>query len=153
MAVSTADCDDFMLWAIVTARLHIPFFASPVKAGFPSPAESFLETVCDLNDLCITNAEATYFVRVTGDSMSGDRIEEGDVLIVDCSREPAEGKICVVWFNGEHTVKRIHYRTGGPAPPLTVLMPSNPKYTPIYVQPDDDFRVFGVVTFVIQKLR
>jgi len=51
MAVSTADCDDFMLRSVVTARLHIPFFASPVKAGFPSPAESFLETVCDLNDL------------------------------------------------------------------------------------------------------
>jgi len=148
MAVSTADCDDFMLRAIVTSRLHIPFFASPVKAGFPSPAESFVERVCDLNDLCITNAEATYFVRVTGDSMNGDRIDEGDVLIVDCSREPAEGKVCVVWFNGEHTVKRIHY-----APPLRVLLASNPNYDPIYVQPDDDFRVFGVVTFVIQKMR
>ena len=148
MATYLADCDDFMLRAVVTSRLRIPFFASPVKDGFPSPAESFVERVCDLNDLCISNAEATYFVRVTGDSMIEDRIDEGDVLIVDCSREPNEGKICVVWFNGEHTVKRIHY-----APPLTVLMPSNPKYDPIYVQPDDDFRVFGVVTFVIQKMR
>ncbi len=78
--------------------------------------------------------------------MSGDRIEEGDILIVDCSREATENKIAVVWFNSEHTVKRIHY-----APPLTVLLPSNPKYDPIYVQPDDDFRVFGVVTFVFHK--
>ena len=78
--------------------------------------------------------------------MSGDRIQPGDVLIVDCSREAVEGKIAVVWFNGEHTVKRIHY-----ASPMVVLMPSNPQYDPIYVQPDDDFRVFGLVTFVIQK--
>ena len=78
--------------------------------------------------------------------MSGDRTEPGDVLIVDCSREAVEGKIAVVCFNGEHTVKRIHY-----APPIIVLMPSNPKYDPIYVHEDDDFRVFGVVTFVIQK--
>ena len=137
---------DIFVKAIVETRLHIPFFQSLIRAGFPSPAENYVERVCDLNDLCVTNAEATYFVRVTGDSMRGDRIEPGDVLIVDCSRDAVEGKICVVWFNGEHTVKRIHY-----APPMVVLMPSNPKYEPIYVQPDDNFRVFGVVTFVIQK--
>ena len=134
--------------ATVNSRLRIPFFASVVRAGFPSPAENYVERVCDLNDLCISNAEATYFVRVTGDSMTGDRIEEGDVLIVDCSREATEGKICVVWFNGEHTVKRVHY-----ADPLVVLLASNPAYPPIYVQLDDDFRIFGVVTFVIQKIR
>jgi DNA polymerase V len=132
--------------AATTSQLRIPFFTSLVQAGFPSPAENYIERVCDLNDLCITNAEATYFVRVTGDSMTGDRIEEGDVLIVDCSREATEGKVCVVWFNGEHTVKRIHY-----APPLRVLLASNPKYSPIYVQPDDEFRIFGVVTFVFHR--
>ena len=141
-----SDCDNYMVRAVITSRLRIPFYASLIRAGFPSPAENYVERVCDLNDLCITNQEATYFVRVTGDSMSGDRIEPGDVLIVDCSREAIEGKIAVVWFNGEHAVKRIHY-----ADPVVVLMPSNPKYDPIYVQPDDDFRVFGVVTFVIQK--
>nr|ARK13459.1 peptidase S24 [Fibrella sp. ES10-3-2-2] len=138
--------DNHFTKVAVTSRLRIPFFASPIKAGFPSPAENYVERVCDLNDLCVTNAEATYFVRVVGDSMTGDRIAEGDVLVVDCSREAVEGKIVVAWFNGEHTVKRIHY-----ADPLVVLMASNPKYDPIYVQPDDDFRVFGVVTFVISK--
>lgn len=147
MALSTeSDCDNYLLRAVVISQLRIPFYESLVRAGFPSPAENYVERVCDLNDLCITNPEATYFVRVTGDSMSGDRIEPGDVLIVDCSREVIEGKIVVVWFNGEHTVKRIHY-----APPLVVLMPSNSMYDPIYVHPDDDFRVFGVVTFIIQK--
>ncbi|RYC70065.1 LexA family protein [Spirosoma sordidisoli] len=134
--------------ATVETRLRIPFFQSLVQAGFPSPAENYIDRVCDLNDLCITNAEATYFVRVTGDSMTGDRIEPGDILIVDCSQEATSGKIAVVWFNGEHTVKRIQY-----AHPLVVLLPSNPRYQPIYVQPNDDFRVFGVVTFVIQKTR
>lgn len=132
--------------ATVETHLHIPFFQSYIQAGFPSPAENYVERVCDLNDLCITNAEATYFVRVTGDSMTGDRIEPGDVLIVDCSREPVDGKIVVVWYNGEHTVKRIHY-----AGDMVVLIPSNPKYEPIYVHIGDDFRVFGVVTFVIQR--
>lgn len=128
------------------SRQLIPFFSSLIQAGFPSPAENYVERVCDLNDLCITNAEATYFVRVMGDSMTGDRIEPGDVLIVDCSREAIDGKIAVVWVNGEHTVKRIHY-----AGNMIVLMPSNPKYEPIYVHKGDDFKVFGVVTFVIQK--
>ncbi|GAB3225802.1 LexA family protein [Spirosoma arcticum] len=135
-----------MLKASAHSRYLIPFFSFYVQAGFPSAAENYVERVCDLNDLCVTNPEATYFVRVASDSMSGDRIEPGDVLIVDCSREVTQDKIAVVWFNGEHTVKRVHY-----APPLIVLMPSNPKYNPIYVHPDDEFRVFGVVTFVIQK--
>lgn len=147
MAVYTADSDEFMIRATVGRRLRIPLFSSPVRAGFPSPAESYVERVCDLNDLCITNQEASYFVRATGDSMMGDQIGEGDVLIVDCSREAVEGKICVVWYNGEHTVKRVHY-----APPQIVLLPSNSSYEPLYVQPDDDFRIFGVVTFVVHEL-
>ncbi len=146
MTDTSPDLTDFMFKAIITSRLRIPFFTSPVRAGFPSPAENYVEQVCDLNDLCITNEAATYFVRADGDSMIGDRIAAGDVLIVDCSREAVDGKIVVVWLNGEHTVKRIHYAT-----PLIVLMASNPKYQPIYVQPTDDFRIFGVVTFVIQK--
>ena len=78
------DCDDYMVQANVSSRLKIPFFQSLIQAGFPSPATDYMERVCDLNDLCIANAEATYFVRVMGDSMNGDRIEPGDVLIVDC---------------------------------------------------------------------
>lgn len=68
-------------------RLRILLFASSVRAGFPSATENYVERVCDLN---ISNAQATYFVRVTGDFMTGDRIGEGDVLIVDCSREATD---------------------------------------------------------------
>jgi len=136
----------FILKAQVDSRLHIPFFQSFIQAGFPSPAENYLERVCDLNDLCITNAEATYFVRVTGDSMTGDRLEPGDVLVVDCSRDATEGKVVVAWINGEHTVKRIHFEGDD-----VFLVPSNPRYATLPVRPGDDFRIFGVVTFVIHK--
>ena len=134
--------------AQVLTRHWIPFFHSFVQAGFPSPAENYIERVCDLNELCITNAEATYFVRASGDSMSGDRIEPGDVLVVDCSLEASQGKIVIVWLNGEHTVKRIHYRDED-----VILVPSNPRYTPIRIGPGDDFRVFGVVTYIFHKPR
>ncbi|RCR68287.1 peptidase S24 [Larkinella punicea] len=127
-------------------RLKIPLFSSYVAAGFPSPAENYIEKVCDLNDLCILNAEATYFVRVGSDSMSGDRIEAGDILVVDCSLEPVGGRIVVVWLNGDHVVKRIRF-----AGEMIVLESSNPKYLPIYVHPGEDFKVFGVVTRVIMK--
>lgn len=137
--------------ASIESRFQIPFFSSYVQAGFPSPADNYLERVCDLNDLCVTNAESTYFVRVTSDSMTGDRIEAGDVLVVDCSREVADGKIIIAWYNGGHTVKRIHFAGGPSQSDMIVLMPSNTKYEPIYVHPGDDFKIFGVVTFVIHK--
>lgn len=135
-----------MVQLVATTQQRIPFFTSLVQGGFPSPAESYIEKVCDLNDLCITNPEATYFVRVTGDSMSGDRIEPGDVLIVDCSRPPGDGRIVIVWYEGGHAVKRIRY-----ADQLIVLESSNPKYLPIYVHPGENFSVVGVVTFNLQK--
>lgn len=137
---------DAIVKAMVSSHYQIPFFSFYVQAGFPSPAENYVERVCDLNDLCVTNSEATYFVRVASDSMIGDRIDRGDVLIVDSSREALEGKIVVVWLNGDHVVKRIHY-----AGDMIVLLSSNEKYEPIYVHPGEEFKVFGVVTYVIQK--
>ncbi|RCR67053.1 MULTISPECIES: LexA family protein [Larkinella] len=127
-------------------RLKIPLFSSYVSAGFPNSSEHYITKVCDLNDLCIANEDATYFVRVRGDSMSGDRIDDGDFLIVDSSQEPSEDKIVVVILNGEHAVKRIHY-----VGEMVVLESSNPKYLPIYIHPGDDFRVFGVVTRILVK--
>jgi len=101
-----------------------------------------------LNDLCIHNPEATYFVRAAGDSMTGDCVEPGDILVVDSSYDAVDGRIVVVCLNGDNIVKRVHF-TGD----LIVLMSSNTKYDPIYVHPGENFRVFGVVTFVIQKTR
>jgi DNA polymerase V len=132
----------------VSTQYLIPFFSSMVQGGFASPAENYIERRLDLNDLCITHPEATYFVRVTGDSMSGDRIEPGDVLVVDSSRSPSEGKIVVVFYDGGHSVKRIRY-VGN----MVMLESSNPNYTPIYVHAGEAFSVMGVVTHNIQALR
>ncbi|WP_460979630.1 translesion error-prone DNA polymerase V autoproteolytic subunit [Spirosoma knui] len=126
----------------------LPFYGSWVQAGFPSPATDYIERVCDLNDLCVSNPEATYFVRAAGDSMTGDRIEAGDILIVDSSYDQVDGRIAIVSLNGENLVKRIQ-RAGE----VLLLLSSNPNYPPIQVQAGENFRVFGVVTWVIQKSR
>jgi DNA polymerase V len=132
------------------SNYRIPFFAFYVQAGFTSPAENYIERVCDLNDLCISNPEASYFVRVAGDSMIGDRIAEGDILIVNSAFDPnpkyLHGRIIIARLNEEYTVKRFIK-----ADELIVLMPSNSHYLPIYVQPEDDFAVFGIVEHVIFK--
>lgn len=139
--------DSDIIKAEQSTRLLIPFFSAYVQTGFPSPVENYIERACDLNDLCVTNPEATYFVRVASDSMIGDRIDRGDLLVVDCSREAVNGNIVVVWLNGDHVVKRIHY-TGE----SIVLLSSNPNYEPICVHPDDDFRIRGAVMSVIRRL-
>ncbi|GAB3546348.1 LexA family protein [Spirosoma fluminis] len=136
--------------AIVATRYNIPFFLSPVPAGFTSPATDYIEKVCDLNELCISHPEMTYFVRCIGDSMIEDGLWDGDIMIVDRSfdKERYEGRIIVAWLNDEFTVKRYH-KPGE----LVILRPANPAYQPIYVQPEpiDKFKVFGVVTFWIKK--
>lgn len=134
--------------AKVGSKHEIPFFSSMVQAGgFPSPAESYIERRLDLNDLCITHPEAAYFVRVTGDSMVGDRICAGDVLVVDSSRSYIDNKIVVVWYDGGHSVKRIR-QTGE----VIVLESSNEKYLPIFVHPGEAFSILGVVTHNIQTV-
>lgn len=132
--------------ADIATHLSIPFYSSLVACGFASPATDHIEKVCDLNELCITNQDATYFVRAAGDSMVDDGLSEGDIMVVDRSFEDRNGRIVVVWLNGDYTVKRF-YKVND----LIVLMPANPNYLPIYVQPDDDCRVFGVVTYWVKK--
>lgn len=135
-----------LIRADITTHLSIPFYSSLVACGFPSPATDHIEKVCDLNELCITNQDATYFVRAAGDSMMGAGLGEGDVMVVDRSYEDHEGRIVVVWLNGEYTVKWF-YRVKE----MIVLLPDNPKYLPIYVHPGDVCRVFGVVTNWVKK--
>ncbi|WP_080240018.1 translesion error-prone DNA polymerase V autoproteolytic subunit [Spirosoma rigui] len=134
--------------ATVATRLAIPFLSSLVQGGgFPSPAENYIERRLDLNELCIAHPEATYFARVTGDSMTGDRIYPGDILVVDSARTSIDRKIVVVWYDGGHSVKRIRY-----SGKLIVLESSNEAYLPIYVHPGEAFSVLGVVTFNIQTV-
>lgn len=133
--------------ARLSTGLKLPFFSSLVSAGFASPATDHIEKICSLDELCDTHLETSYFVRCGGDSMIDDGLWSGDIMIVDRRiRKNYEGQIVVAWINGELTVKRYHR-----VEELVVLMPANPDYLPIYVQPGDAFKVFGVVTFWVKK--
>ncbi|WKJ91327.1 translesion error-prone DNA polymerase V autoproteolytic subunit [Methylomonas montana] len=87
--------------------LSLPLFASKVAAGFPSPADDYVEKSLDLNDLLVPKPAATFFVRAKGDSMLGAGIHPNDILVVDRSIEPIHGKVVICAINGELTVKRL----------------------------------------------
>ncbi len=124
-----------------------PLVGSTVKAGFPSPADDFLDHPLDLNRALIYNPAATFFVRVEGDSMTDAGIDDGDLLIVDRAVEVRDGSIAICYVDGEFTVKRVR-REGAD----WLLVPSNPKYRPIRVEPENELIIWGVVTYVIKSL-
>jgi len=126
----------------------IPLFLSPVSAGFPSPADDYVEANLDLNSLVIKKPTATYFVRVAGDSMINIGIYEGDLLAVDCSLEPYNNSIVIAILNDELTVKRF-LKSGE----KLFLIPENDQYETIEIKEEMDFEIWGVVTFVIRSLR
>jgi DNA polymerase V len=126
---------------------NLPLYLSPVAAGFPSPAEDFIEDKLDLNTYLIKNQPATFLVRVQGDSMKGAGINSGDILVVDRSRETADGKIVVAVIDGEMTVKRISKQKN-----KLYLMPENEDYRPIEIKGENELLIWGVVTGVVRKL-
>ena len=128
------------------SRITCPIFVTSVAAGFPSPADDFIEDNLDLNELLITHPAATFFIRVEGDSMLGAGISSGDILIVDRALQPADNKIVIAVLDGELTVKRI--RIDGEA---VMLLPENPDFEPIVITPEMHFDVWGVVTHVIHQ--
>lgn len=123
----------------------LPLFAG-ISAGFPSPADDYLEEELDLNDYLIKNPEATFFVRVAGDSMIQAGIYQDDILVVDCSLEARAGDVIVALIEGEFTVKRFVRLQG-----QYFLQPENPAYAAIQLQEGTEFQVWGVVTHVIHK--
>jgi DNA polymerase V len=124
-----------------------PIFSATVSAGFPSPAADYQEGKLDLNRHLIKNAPATFFVRVTGDSMIGAGIHCGDLLIVDRSLEAQNKNVIIAVLNGELTVKRISINKN-----KITLQPENENYAPQLITPGMEFEVWGVVTNVIHKL-
>src|SRR5690606_38612368 len=93
--------------ADVTSKLYLKFVANGISAGFPSPADDFLDINIDLNKHLIKNPSTTFYGRVRGDSMIDAGMSDGDLLIIDKSLEPRNGKIAVCFIDGEYTVKRI----------------------------------------------
>ncbi|MCT8124702.1 translesion error-prone DNA polymerase V autoproteolytic subunit [Alishewanella sp. BS5-314] len=128
-------------------KQQIPFFSDPVKAGFPSPAQDYVERTLDLNELCIRHPNATFFVRVEGDSMIEAGIYDGDVLVVDRSIDAEHGDIVVAAVGNEFTVKELCTR------PSLMLLPRNPAYKPIRPRNGEEFNIFGVVTNVIRQMK
>ncbi|CEG58788.1 LexA family protein [Legionella fallonii] len=125
---------------------YLPVFSSKVQAGFPSPADDYIERYLDLNTEFIKHPAATFLLRATGDSMVDAGIFSGDLLIVDKSLEPVDGKIVIAAINGELTVKRLLRKKG-----RVQLMPANPKYQPIDITDEQDVVIWGVVTLVLHE--
>ena len=125
----------------------VPFFEVGVPAGFPSPADDYVERPLDLHELLITHPAATFFVRVDGDSMQGAGMYSGDLLVVDRALTAHHGKIVVALLNGEFTVKRLSIEKK-----KIYLVPENTRYEAIEVTEGSDFQVWGVVTYVIHCL-
>ncbi len=125
-----------------------PLVAWHISCGFPSPADDYRESELDIHELVIAHPEATFYVRVSGDSMEGAGICEGDVLVVDRALDARENAIIVALVNGEFTVKRL-FTIGD----TLFLMPENPLYDPLPITEEMEFRVWGSATYVIHKLR
>ena len=130
------------------SKVPLPLYSCGVSAGFPSPADDYIGQQLDINDLLIRNPAATFFVRAAGDSMTGVGINDNDILVVDRSLEPVNGKIIIAAINGELTVKRL-VKTDTSCR----LVAENPNYPPIEVTEDLSCIVWGVVTSVIHQFR
>ncbi|NTU68997.1 MAG: translesion error-prone DNA polymerase V autoproteolytic subunit [Chlorobiaceae bacterium] len=134
--------------ADLSTGLELPLASSFISAGFPSPADDYLELKLDLNRALVRHPNATFYGRVKGSSMIDAGIGEGDILVIDKSLDPKDGDIAVCFIDGEFTVKRISNREEG-----LCLMPANEEFRPIRVSGESDFQVWGIVTYVIHKCR
>ncbi|WP_456441247.1 LexA family protein [Psychroserpens sp.] len=130
-----------------TQSLEIILAQTGISAGFPSPADDFKEYKISLDRTLIKNKEATFYARVSGQSMIGAGLDDGDLLVVDKSLEPGHNKIAVCFIDGEFTVKRLKVTSEG-----VYLQPENPVYDPILVTESNDFQIWGIVTHVIKRM-
>ena len=138
---------DEVLEYVNSKGYKLPLYACKVQAGFPSPADDFMEGKLDLNKHLVKHPTATFFVRVSGDSMINAGIHPDDILVVDRSLEPKHGKIVIAALDGELTVKRLHIASN-----KTYLMPENKRYSPIEVSENNEMSIWGVVTNVIHSV-
>lgn len=136
-----------ILYYIKQSKLGLPLYGAKVSAGFPSPADDFLEGTLDLNEYLIKHPSSTFFVRVSGESMVKAGIFPNDILVVDRSLNPAHGKIVIAIVNNELTVKRLHRLENE-----IKLLPENDHYSPILISNEDELIIWGVVTQVLHAV-
>lgn len=131
-----------------SSSLLLPYADEGIRAGFPSPAQDHLEQAIDLNKELIRHPTSTFYGRVVGDSMRDEGIEEGDILVIDKSLELLDNDLAVCFVDGEFTVKRVRLEQEA-----AWLVPSNPEYPSIRVTKDNEFIIWGIVTYTIKKNR
>ena len=131
------------------SREALPLFLSPVVAGFPSPAEDYLDRKLDLHEHLVRNNAATFFARAAGDSMIRAGIHDGDLLVVDRSLTPGNGSVVIAAVEGELTVKYLSRKNG-----RVLLVPANDEseYPELDISEQEDVVIWGVVTYAIHKL-
>lgn len=128
-------------------RMSVPVFVARIAAGFPSPADDYLDHPLDFNELLIAHPAATFAVRVTGDSMQGAGIFPGDIAVVDRAVKATDGKIVLGILDGEFTLKRYREKAGS-----VWLEAANAAYKNIAISEDSAFEVWGVVRHTIRML-
>ncbi len=133
--------------ATADTELPLPYAEGGIVAGFPSPAQDYMELTLDLNKELIKHPSATFYGRVKGTSMKDAGIDEGDILVIDRSLEYRDGMTAVCFIDGEFTVKKL--KIDGKQ---VFLIPANKEFEPIRITPENEFIVWGVVTYVIKKL-
>lgn len=132
----------------ISSSLPLQFANEGIRAGFPSPAQDYMEQAIDLNKELIKHPASTFYGRVVGESMRDEGIEEGDILVIDKSLELMDDDLAVCFIDGEFTVKRVRLEAEA-----AWLVPSNTEYPLIKVTKDNDFIVWGIVTYTIKKNR
>ena len=134
--------------ADVSQSLALPYADQGIQAGFPSPAQDYLNESIDLNREIVKHPASTFYGRVEGESMIEEGIEPGVLLVIDRSIEPDDGDLTVCCVDGEFTLKRIRLERN-----RVWLQPSNEAFDPILVTPDNRFEIWGVVTYTIKQNR
>lgn len=133
--------------ALTGTELVLPIITEGISAGFPSPAMDFVDLSIDLNKHLVKHPSSTFYGRVKGVSMKNAGIDNGDLLVIDKSIEPTNGKIAVCYIDGEFTLKRIKISKNE-----ILLVPENEDYAPIKVTADSNFMIWGIVTHVIKDV-
>lgn len=137
-----------MYSADLSSSLPLPYADQGVRAGFPSPAQDYLSESIDLNRELVRHPATTFYARACGDSMKDCGIDDGDLLVIDKSLEPHDGDIVVAFIDGDFTLKKVKFDDENKC---IWLVPANDEYSPIKITEDNNFLIWGVLTYSIKR--
>lgn len=137
-----------MYSADLSSELTLPFADQGVRAGFPSPAQDYMTDSIDLNRELIRHPATTFYARASGDSMKDCGIDDGDLLVIDKALEPQDGDIVVAYIDGEFTLKTVRFDDNEKC---IWLIPANKEYSPIKITEENNFLIWGVLTYNIKR--